>query len=500
MKRFIILILLVFILMGCSGQMNAKEIAKTVVNRLKEIRTLRCTLIFKEGNITEVQYCVLKMPDKAYTVFKNGEIFIRNGSRFWDCRGNVCYLSYSPKVNVYREVYKHILDVLKGGKVESMGVRVLNGSKCYVLRIRNSSIAEVWIDERLMFPVLIKGRNGFVEFENLSINEPVNDSIFLPPRNAKIVNATVSSPTSASPSKLFVKSSPVSIFKFVGVVGGNSSSLSSYLSFIPKIPRGWRAVNGSVMGESITLLCERNGSFLEVLEAKGENISARNYTLVNGVKVYEFNVGTLISGYGFKLGDVCYTVFPLRLENLTKLMTPSEAVDLVEFGYKIPVRLVRLYKVNGTRVKAVVERLFGHEVYIPLHSATIFKKVNESGKLYVRAGIEYVYIGRGYVKVVYNLEEYWFGNVKCKGNVCSSESWSVSAPVEVFEFLKGSIPANASMVRIGSKTVWVVRKGGMAVSVYLRRDNLLLKIQYFSGPVPRKYYMTFLKYFINNKR
>jgi len=197
MKKIYLLafVLLAIAIAGCSSRLTGKEIAKMVENRVDSIKTLKMK-ICEKGERNDTIYVVMKRPDKSYTRHADGSITIMNGTKEWDFapKENTWYYtpsSSSVQVLSGKEIYTGVLSLMKKKCIRLTGEK--NG--CYILEVKeNNTTIDIWISKKLEFPVkMVAYKNGKfaeeVEFKDVEINVPVNDSLFYP-KGGKIVNVS----------------------------------------------------------------------------------------------------------------------------------------------------------------------------------------------------------------------------------------------------------------------------------------------------------------------
>lgn len=369
MKRIFVIVFLCVLLLACTSHPSAREIAKRVVERFERIRTLKATVVLSYDNTTLTEKIVLVPPNRSYIRYPDGTIVVCNGTKCWTNRN----LIIGRENLTGRRIYDSILRLLNGTDVEFVGMEDVNGTPCYVLRVRNGTMnLTLWIDSKLMFPIKLSGYSngyrGYMLFKDVEINVPVNESIFRPPSSLKMVSPKVVSPR---------RRSTITVFLSVGERRMNSSELSKYLGFCPVVPKGWVAVCGNAVKSGwIDLYCVRKGyrnytieerrgslvlrakSYIEVWEGRlGVRPRGEKYTVIGGVKVYE--VG---SSYLFEKNGIWYG---LMNEHRREVV-----LDLIEHPVKIngtiPVMIERAYRFNESEsLKSFVEREFGHEIYLP---------------------------------------------------------------------------------------------------------------------------------------
>ncbi len=518
MKRFAILIILGALVLGCSTHMSAREIAKMVTNRIESIKTLKCTIVEKYDNTTEITYSVLKFPDRVYDKLSSGEIYIRNGTKYWDYYNGVWHESNVTETINRTNIYMTVLSILRSNNLTFEGIKRYHNRACYVLKLQNSTEnIEMWIDSKLLFPVLIKvysnGHYDITEFKNVQINVPVNDSLFLPPKNAKVVHENV---TKAIYENLPYNNN-VEVLVWKGIKRMNSKEISNYLSFAPTIPKGWKAICGNlyiyVNNTTLTevdLVCvngskpyrivsippntiDINYSTLHIVEKPIsklilESLSSNNYTTIDGVKVYTIRLCNTTIPIGFSKSGIWYSVNWPFLNESEQLKIVRDLIEHpVTFGYRIPISVTKVYELNRTNVKQFVEKRFKHRILLPYFNKTLVEIKNSTSVFRVIAYLGGVNICNKSVILGYSVVESLYN---------SSSSWTTTSSLMVNESLTGKIPSNAKEIKLGSITVWMTSNKGIN-RIYAKRDNLTLTFTSFIGSPASKYLLKFVKNFLS---
>jgi len=508
--------------------MGAREIARMVVNRVESIRTLKCTIVQKYDNTTETIYSVLKLPSKEYDRYSTGEIYIRNGSKCWDYYDGVWHEFNATGAVNKTKVYDVVLNLLKSNDLTFEGIKKYDNRTCYIIRLHNSTEdVEMWIDSKLLFPVLVRGYSngqyGMIEFKNVQINVPVNDSLFSPPKNAKVVHENLKV-TNGIRKESYPSNVEVLVWK--GIERMNSKELSEYLGFTPVIPEGWKIacsnlyvhVNNSLQNE-IDLICVNGSKPYKIVKDNSapnsininyltlyitekpltrailETLSANNYTTIDSIKVYTIRLNNKTIPIGFSRSGIWYSVNWPYLNESEQIKIIRDLIEHpVTFDYRVPVSVTKVYEFNGTKnIEPFIEKYFKHKIILPYpYSKTLVEHKNNTNVFRVIVNLGGVDICNGSIIMEYTV-------IQSMYNISSGRtfpSWTTVSCLRVNESLKGKIPSDAKKIKLGTITVWV-ESDKCYTKVYTKRDGLLLTFASPVGVLSNEYLYKFVEYFLS---
>ena len=201
MKKMIFLILVLALALSLAG-CSKNDVARKIVDRVEKIKTLKVEVISTKisaktsgtGEIANyTMYCVIKRPDKMYERQGN-TVKIINGSREYIYRNNY-WISTNVRFSEKKQsLYTRILELLKNATYAGVS------GNCYILKVKSGNksgnsgnkTVEIYVDKNLEFPVkVLIYSNGKliqrVEYRDVRINVPVNDSLFYP--SGKVIPA-----------------------------------------------------------------------------------------------------------------------------------------------------------------------------------------------------------------------------------------------------------------------------------------------------------------------
>ncbi len=284
----------------------------------------------------------------------------------------------------------------------------------------------------------------------------------------------------------------------IGKKSLNSSEISKFVGFTPKIPKGWRVVGGKiVVNKGVVILdCERGNSEIVIREGKTPpSVNGSGYIVLDGVRVYTVKVygqtAVMNVPISYRMGGIWYRFdwgwnwsYGFAV-NVIKDMIENP----VEFDYKVPMRVE--YRIKPKNVERFVERVFDHKAVVPYH-VEVYHSFGLLKRTDVSADLFSVYVGKGYLRLMYSMAIHRW----CVGN-----STTQYPTVTVEEIPNGKIPSQALRVEPGIYAL--LRAGntltpyGIFTEMYGGNGTLLITVKFRTKEIPEIYALKFIKHFIS---
>ena len=192
---------------GCTEQMSADEIAKTMEEKYDSINDMSCKMVMTmnvQGNSKTVSYDYkYKKPNKYYMDCDNSTIVSDGKTMYvYDKKQNTYMkIDAPPQQNGdYGALIKDMFDLYD---IEYAGNEKVSDIECCVLKLTpknktgsmvvNAGALKMWVDKEYWQPLKIEmngdGFSSTIEYQNVKYNTGLSDDVFkfTPPKDAKLI-------------------------------------------------------------------------------------------------------------------------------------------------------------------------------------------------------------------------------------------------------------------------------------------------------------------------
>ena len=327
MKKIIALIGLITLTFGiffagCTEQMSADEIAKTMEEKYDSINDMSCKMVMTmnvQGNSETVSYDYkYKKPNKYYMDCDNSTIVSDGKTMYvYDKKQNTYMKMDAPpqQRGDYGALIKNMFDLYD---IEYVGDEKVSGIDCYVLKLTpknktgsmavNMGALKMWVDKEFWQPLKIEmkgdGFSSIIEYQNVKYNAGLSDDVFkfTPPKDAKLIENNI-------PKEMTIEDAQKEVpFKILA----------------PKYTAGYEFKSASVYGnkEAVQLIYMKDEAHgIVIVESNHENADIPNAKTVKIGDIegqYVTSIGSNI--LSFKKDDICITIISeLEKEELIKI-------------------------------------------------------------------------------------------------------------------------------------------------------------------------------------
>ena len=308
---------------GCTEQMSADEIAKTMEEKYDSINDMSCKMVMTmnvQGNSKTVSYDYkYKKPNKYYMDCDNSTIVSDGKTMYvYDKKQNTYMKIDAPpqQRGDYGALIKDMFDLYD---IEYAGNEKVSDIECCVLKLTpknktgsmvvNAGALKMWVDKEYWQPLKIEmngdGFSSTIEYQNVKYNTGLSDDVFkfTPPKDAKLIE-------NGMPKEMTIEDAQKEVpFKILS----------------PKYTAGYEFKSAKVYGnkEAVQLLYmkdEAHGIFIIESNSKNSNSipNAERVKIGDIEGQYITSVGSNI--LSFKKDDICITIISeLEKEELIKI-------------------------------------------------------------------------------------------------------------------------------------------------------------------------------------